>query len=92
MITMYSKNDCAHCASAKQFLENRNINFNVVNIDHDPAAREFVVSRGHRSLPQFYVGSQQLISGGWDQLRRLTADDIMDTVLKINNLNNLGSL
>lgn len=78
MITIYSKNNCPYCVQAKQYLENMNINYQEVNIELDNQAREFVVSRGHRSVPQIYVGENLLVEGGWQGLSKLNSQEILD--------------
>ena len=80
MIKLYTKTQCQHCGSAKQFLQTKNINFQEINVDTNPAAREFLVSQGHRSVPQFYVANRLLVAGGWDQLRTMTTDAIIDLI------------
>lgn len=93
MITVYSRDNCQHCDSAKTWLRNRNINFRDVNIDQDSQARDFMVSEGHRSVPQFYVGTRLLVSGGWSGLQKLSASTVMDLVTSNNsNPTNLGTL
>lgn len=89
MITVYSKTHCPHCVSAKQFLESRNINYQDINIETDTEAREFILSQGHKSVPQIYVGDRLLVSGGWQGLNQLTTEQILD---RINNTNILGTL
>ena len=83
MITIYSKNNCANCTQAKQYLENNNINYRDINIEQDPAAREFVLSKGHRSVPQIYVGNQILVEGGWQGLSKLLSQEIIDRMASL---------
>lgn len=78
MITIYSKYNCPYCVQAKQYLENMNINYQEVNIELDNQAREFVVSRGHRSVPQIYLGENLLVEGGWQGLSKLNSQEILD--------------
>lgn len=92
MITVYSREQCSHCDSAKRWLEARNINYREVNIDVDPTARSLMQARGHRSVPQFYVGDQLLIAGGWTELSKLSAPEILDRINSINDLSTLGDL
>ena len=92
MITVYSRTQCAFCDSAKQFLQSRNINYREINIDVDPIAREFVQAQGHRTVPQFYVGQRLLVSGGWTELSKLSAAEILDRITSINDLSTLGDL
>lgn len=84
MITIYSKYNCPYCNQAKQYLENMNINYQEINIETDNQAREFVVSRGHRSVPQIYVGEHLLVEGGWQGLSKLSSQEILDRAADLN--------
>lgn len=83
MITIYSKYNCPYCVQAKQYLENNNINYREVNIEQDNAAREFVVSRGHRSVPQIYIEDMLLVEGGWQGLSKLSSQEILDQAAEL---------
>lgn len=76
MLKIYSKTSCPHCDSAKQFLESKDIEFEVVNIEQDSEAREFLVGEGHRSVPQIYKDDELFVEGGYSALIRLTEDEI----------------
>ena len=76
MLKIYSKDNCPHCDSAKQFLEAKNIDFESVNIEKDSEAKDFLVSEGHRSVPQIYKGSELFVEGGYSELIKLTEDEI----------------
>ena len=80
MITLYSKPNCPQCDQAKLRLQNLDLDFVVIDISHDSQAREFLLTQGHRSVPQMYVGDQQLISGGWPSLSKLSAEEIAQLV------------
>jgi glutaredoxin len=85
MIVVYSKHNCPYCVQTKQYLENHNINYREVNIELEPKAREFVISQGHRSVPQIYVGEHLLVEGGWQALSKLSSQEIMDRVAGLVN-------
>lgn len=89
MITVYSKNHCPYCVNAKQFLQSKNINYKEINIENDVEAKNFIVSQGHKSVPQIYVGTQLLVTGGWQGLSQLSTEEILK---RIDNINSLGTL
>ena len=72
MLTIYSKANCPYCTMAKTYLTNKNINFTEVKIDENPGAREFMLSEGHRSVPQIYKNGQLFVAGGYQGLIGLT--------------------
>jgi len=70
MITVYSKYLCIWCDRAKAFLKNKGIEFKDVNVMEDKKAMDFIVSQGHRTLPQIYHNNK-VISGGYTGLTKL---------------------
>lgn len=88
MLTVYSKNNCHYCTRAKNLLSLRQIAFEERNIDHDDAAKEFILSQGHRTLPQIYLGEKLFVEGGFEGLSRLNQDEIDFRLGKTN----LGTL
>ena len=77
MITLYSKTHCPHCVNAKNYLQNRDIQYREINIEQDAQAHEFIRQQGHRTVPQIYHGNQLLVPGGWQELSKLSAEDIL---------------
>jgi len=71
MITIYSKDGCPYCVKAKDLLEEYSIEHNVVKIDEDDLAWDFVVKEGHRTVPQLYVRDTLLVEGGFAGLSRV---------------------
>lgn len=69
MLTVYSKNNCQACESAKTLLKNKGIEFEVRNCDEDFEAFDFIVSEGHRSFPQIYQGKVLFVMGGFRGLQ-----------------------
>ena len=74
MITVYSKNNCPFCTQAKALLNKHEITFEEVKIDEDPAAREFVMTEGHRTVPQIYNDGKLLVEGGYTGLAKQTPE------------------
>lgn len=76
MITIYSKAHCTFCEQAKALLTSKGIQYNEVRIDEDQAAREFIVSEGHRSVPQVYKDGKLFVKGGFQGLRQLNDQEL----------------
>ena len=74
MVTVYSKNNCPFCVQAKNLLKLKGVEFQEVKIDEDTAAKEFVLSEGHRTVPQIYKDGQVLVEGGYQGLARQPAE------------------
>jgi glutaredoxin len=67
MLTVYTKNNCPFCDRAKGLLESRGIEYNTINLEDHPDARDFLVDQGLRSVPQIFNGTT-LIQGGYQGL------------------------
>ena len=65
-VKLYTKNGCGYCTMAKNWLKNKDISFEEINIEEQPEAREFVISEGHRTMPQIYINDKSI--GGYQQL------------------------
>ena len=67
MITVYSKNNCPFCDRAKALLESKDIPFTVIKMEDEPGAREFLMEKGLRSVPQIFKDGV-LLPGGFQGL------------------------
>lgn len=93
MLTLYSKTVCPYCINAKNYLRNHNIPFSEINIEQDPQAREFVMSQGHRTVPQIYFQGKVFVEGGWQGLSKMTAEEIKQELeLRDALANDIGNL
>lgn len=57
-IVIYGSTTCDDTERTREFLQERGIPFEEVNIDHDPAAEQFVIflNNGYRSTPSLVIG------------------------------------
>ena len=70
-VTVYTTDNCSHCAGAKMLLERRGISYDVINLSRDPDSRDKLVKlTGMFTFPQILIDGEPL--GGFDQL--LAAD------------------
>jgi len=68
-VKVYTKNGCGYCTMAKTWLNTKNIQFEEVNIESVPKARDFVINEGHRTMPQIYIEGKSI--GGYTELAKL---------------------
>ena len=78
MLTVYSKNNCPYCEQAKHLLTTNGFQFEVVNIDENPEARDWLVAQGHRTAPQLYLNGELFVEGGYQGLAKLGPDQIQE--------------
>lgn len=79
MITVYSKNNCPFCTQAKNLLTRKGVQFEEINIDLDADAKRFIISEGHRTVPQIYSDGKVLVEGGFQGLRE-QPDEFYETL------------
>ena len=80
MLTVYSKNNCPFCDKAKHLLKTNGFAYEEIKIDEDPEAREWLISQGHRTAPQIYLGETIFVEGGYQGLARLNAEQIQERI------------
>lgn len=54
-IKVYSKANCRNCLLLKQWLQMKEISFEIVDISQDKQAQEHLIALGKRSLPQVFI-------------------------------------
>lgn len=87
-LTVYSKTVCPFCVNAKNYLKSKQIDFDEINVEDNEDAREFILSKQHRTVPQIYFQGQLFVEGGFQGLSKMTEADIRE---RMNNLN-LGTI
>lgn len=65
---MYTTRWCADCWRAKQFLKERGIQYEEVDVDEDPDAEELIlrVNEGRRKIPTIEVGGRYFACSPFD--------------------------
>jgi len=70
---IYSKNNCTYCTQAKLLMDMRGIEYQEVNIDNDPSAKETLLTECAeigvvpRTAPQIWLEDKYL--GGFQELK-----------------------
>lgn len=75
MLFVYSKPNCPECTKAKALLDAKGVNYAEIDIVQNPFDREFLLSQGHKSLPQIYQDGGLFVEGGYKGLLKLTDED-----------------
>lgn len=60
VFTVYSGTDCPNCDILKTFLDKNEIKYREFNIRENPRAREFLLGKGFRSIPQVFLDGEHL--------------------------------
>lgn len=64
---------------AKGLLNNKYMEYTEINIENDTEAYEFIISEGHRTMPQFYENGKLLVEGGFQGLKNYLENETIDT-------------
>jgi glutaredoxin len=70
MLTVYSKNNCPNCEQAKALLDNSSIEYETIMVEDNPDAMRFLLSEGHRSMPQIYKDGKLFVANGHQGLMK----------------------
>ena len=64
---------------AKGLLTNKGLEYTEINIEEDSEAYEFLISEGHRTMPQFYKDGELFVEGGFQGLKDYLDKETIDT-------------
>jgi len=79
-ITIYSKETCPYCDSAKRLLASKGQTWTEIDVEADPSQLDEMIERsGHRTVPQIWIGERHI--GGFDELAALDRAGELDELL-----------
>lgn len=80
-VTVYSTTWCPYCMAARSLLENKGVDFDLVDIGKAPERRSEMLERanGRHTVPQVFVGETHV--GGYDDLEALERAGKLDALL-----------
>ncbi|MBM4214574.1 MAG: glutaredoxin 3 [Gammaproteobacteria bacterium] len=79
-VLMYATAWCPYCARARELLERKKANLEIIDVDRDPAFRQQMMTRsGRHTVPQIFIGEMHV--GGCDDLHALEAKGGLDPLL-----------
>ena len=79
MLTVYTKNNCGFCMMAKALLNKHDMAYKEVNIEDDEDLKMFMISQGHRTMPQIYQDDEIFVEGGFQGLKEHLDKETIDT-------------
>lgn len=75
-VIVYSKTNCPACLKAKALLDRLGVEYEVVMIDRDMDAMDFIASERHKTVPQLYKDGKLAIQGGYVGMEKLTDEEL----------------
>ena len=71
-VKVYSTKFCPYCKMAKEFLKDRKIPFEEINVQEDPeAARHMIEKSGQVGVPVIEIDGQMIIGFNTEQIKKL---------------------
>lgn len=68
-VKIYVTSNCPFCVRAKQFLQAKNIDFELIDLTHDPEALKTLKEKTHwKTVPQIFFG-ETFIGGYTDMIK-----------------------
>ena len=64
-VKVYSSNTCPHCVTAKNYLNEKGVEFEERNVQTDPEARKELMAMGHMGVPVLVIDGEEVV--GFDQ-------------------------
>lgn len=66
-VVVYTSDTCPYCVAAKDFLKEKNVDFEEKNVTQSADARNELVGKGYRGVPVIVVGDEEIV--GFDKNR-----------------------
>lgn len=66
-VVIYSSNTCGYCKQAKEYLQEKGVNYEEKNISKDPVARKELMQKGYMGVPVIVVNGEEIV--GFDKAR-----------------------
>jgi glutaredoxin 3 len=79
-IVVYSGRFCGYCTAAERLLKSKNVEYELIKVDEDPAMFEHMMKiSGRRTIPQIFIDDYHV--GGFDDLAALNQSGKLDGLL-----------
>ena len=79
-LVIYTTQWCGYCVRAKSLLDSKNIPYEEISVDDDPAFRAKLLDlTGNWTVPQILIGDRPI--GGYTELARLAQSGQLDDLL-----------
>lgn len=81
-VEIYTTEQCPWCVRAKMLLQSKQVQFDEIRVDLDPAKKAEMLERsqGRKTVPEIFINDQLI--GGFDELWALEQKKQLDNLLK----------
>lgn len=70
-VTIYIADTCPRCKEAKEYFENKSIEFIEKNVQKSKKAKDELLSMGHRIIPTIVIGENEIVGFDKNKLDKL---------------------
>ena len=84
-VVVYTSNTCPYCTLAKEYLDEKGVEYSVKNVQKDTEARKELMDMGHMGVPVIVIGDEEIV--GFDKSK---IDLALDNQKTSKNLNKKG--
>lgn len=60
-VMVYTSNTCPYCTLAKEYLNEKGVEYTEKNVQKDAAARKELMAMGHMGVPVIVIGDEQIV-------------------------------
>jgi glutaredoxin 3 len=79
-VVMYSKDPCPYCVNAKRLLDNKGVDYEVIDLTDKPDEMQAIKDRtGWRTVPIIMINDQLI--GGYSDLKAMDEEGKLDPLL-----------
>lgn len=79
-VEIYYASWCPYCRRAKQLLDEKQVNYTLIDVDAEPEERQVMQQRGaEHTIPQIFINDKPI--GGCDAIYALEAAGELDPLL-----------
>ncbi|MFZ3230283.1 MAG: glutaredoxin domain-containing protein [Pseudobdellovibrio sp.] len=80
IIKVYKKNPCPYCDRAKTFLDNKGLNYEVIDLTEKPDELEALKNKtGWKTVPMIFINDKLI--GGYSDMKTLDDDGKFDALI-----------
>lgn len=60
-VVVYTSNTCPYCTLAKEYLNEKGVEYTEKNVQKDATARKELMAMGHMGVPVVVIGDEQIV-------------------------------
>lgn len=72
-VKIYTSNTCPYCVSAKDYLNEKGVEYTERNVQTDKEARKELMAMGHMGVPVLIIDGEELVGFDKDKIDTLLA-------------------